>query len=356
MRSYDVCVVGGGPAGAFFATLAHRAGRSIVLFNDKRAAKPRIETLSPEAIRLLHEAQLDWCLTASGAIRSTGTTDAWSSRTNRVYRASILNPWGSAWHVDRARFDAALLQAAHDAGVSIIGATIDTVSTRGNEFQVTARDCAVSCHELVDATGAVAHGARLLGIRRTVVDRQLVIYAQLNRMMPEPAFIITSFVEGWCYVSPHGEASTQVAIITDGESLRKHGQCGLLRRALQYMNLDAMPDELHNIRRAPVVLQFVDGPRPTRFATIGDAAWTPDPLSGHGVARALEAALHLASRPTLHAPSLTPLALEHLRLRSQFYAAAPWQSATYYQNRIRACKQAEEVLHGYSMEMGTARL
>lgn len=354
MMSYDIGVAGGGPSGAFFATLARRTGRSVVLFHGKRTTKPCIETISPEAIRILHEARLDWCLVSSGAIRSTGMTDAWSSCINRVYRASILNPWGGAWHVDRTRFDAALLQAAYDAGVSIIGGKIDRVSTGENEFQVTARDCAVSCHELVDATGAVAQAARLLGVRRTVVDRQLVICAQLNRKMPEPALIITSFVDGWCYVSPHGEMHTQMAIITDGESLRKQGQCELLRQALQSMNLDARPDELHDIRMAPVVFQFVNGPRPTRFATIGDAAWTPDPLSGHGVARALEAALHLASRPALDTPSLTTLALEHLHLRSQFYAAAPWKSAAYYQNRIRACKQAEEVLHGYSMEMGAA--
>lgn len=351
MTSSDVCVVGGGPAGAVFATLARRTGDSVLLLSGERPMKPHLETLSPPAVRMLSDVGLRWCLGASGAIRSSGMTDAWSAPARRVRRTSVADPWGSAWHVDRARFDTALREAARREGVRVVEARVEAVWATGDGFQVSSPGFSTSCHRLVDATGATARVARLLRIERTVVDRQLALSAQLSRSVLEPALIVASVEDGWLYVTPRGEASAQVAVVTDRDVLRLHGTRELLRRALLGGELEATPDDLGPIRTSAIVSQFVSGEQPRRFATIGDAAWTPDPLSGHGVARALESATRLAWTPTACPPRAATCAIEHLRARSRLYAASPWKTAPYYQNRLRACIQAEEALHGHTIQV-----
>jgi flavin-dependent dehydrogenase len=277
------------------------------------------------------------------------TIDAWG--TIRVCRSSIASPWGSAWHVDRGRLDATLRQAARDAGVTVVEATVETAASTGGGFQVGARRLTVSCRELVDATGASARVARLLGVSRAVVDRQLVLFSRLGHALAEPALVVASVAHGWLYLTGAGEMTTQVAVVTDRDVLRRYGARAVLRGALTSVGLPAPADDPIAARIAGAPTQFVHGRHPVGFSAIGDAAWTPDPLSGHGVARALEAAVRLASGAPAAERSTARLALEHLRERSRFCASSPWAGAPYYQNRVRAYRRAREALHGHSVEM-----
>lgn len=349
----DLCIAGRGPAGLLCAILARRAGRSVVLVGAERGAKPVRETLSPEAVRLLDEAGLAWCLPASCAIRSSGTTDAWHSPANRVSRSSISSPWGSAWHVDRRRFDATLRTVATAAGVTMIDSLVETAVSTADGFRVgAANGLTVLSRELVDATGASARVARLLSVSRTIVDRQLVVSTHLDRALPEPALVVSSFAHGWLYLTTAGDLVTQLAIVTDRDVLRRQGMRTVTHDALASVGLEAPTLDLPGTRVSGSLFQFVHGRHPAGFSAIGDAAWTPDPLSGHGVARAFRAAGRLAAGAAEAEPSPATLALDHLRERSLFCTSTPWAAEPYYQNRVRAYRRAQEACDGHPMEVG----
>jgi flavin-dependent dehydrogenase len=344
-----VCVVGGGPAGALYATLARLRGRSVVLVADGRVTKAGAETISAEAARLLREAGLGWCLEASGAVRSSGTIDTWTGSPGRVRRASIASAWGCAWHVDRTRLDASLRRAAGDAGVLLVRGPVAAASAVAGGFRIAAVGVTIACREVVDATGAAARVGRWLGVRRVVVDRQVVVFAHLSRPLPEPALVVASFAHGWVYLTADAARRTQVAVVTDAPVLRAQGAAAVLRQALDAAGVAAAPETFTSARVAGAPMQFLDGPWPAAFCAIGDAAWTPDPLSGHGVARALHAAARLAAGSPATEPSPAPRVLAHLRERSRWYAATPWAHEPYYQNRLRAHARAEETWHDHSM-------
>jgi flavin-dependent dehydrogenase len=325
----------------------------VVLVGAERGAKPVRETLSPEAVRLLGEAGLAWCLAASCAIRSSGTTDAWHSPANPVSRSSISSPWGSAWHVDRGQLDATLRAVAVAVGVTMIDSLVETAVSTADGFRVgTASGLTVLSRELVDATGASARVARLLFVSRTIVDRQLVVFTNLDRALPEPALVVSSFSHGWLYLTTAGDMLTQLAILTDRDVLRMRGMRTVIHDALASVGLDAPTRDLPGTRVSGSLFQFVHGRYPAGFSAIGDAAWTPDPLSGHGVARAFHAALRLAAGAAETGPSPATLALDHLRERSLFCTSTPWAAEPYYRNRVRAYRRAQEARGGHSMEMG----
>jgi geranylgeranyl reductase family protein len=107
--SWDVVVVGAGPAGASAARAAARGGASVLLLD--RAAFPRYKTcgggLLGESLELIpQEARA----TIESEVRTTVVTD----RFRRRFRISRPDPFLAL--VRRSEFDAALAKAAQEAG------------------------------------------------------------------------------------------------------------------------------------------------------------------------------------------------------------------------------------------------
>src|SRR6185295_17729117 len=118
----------------------------------------------------------------------------------------------------------------------------------------------------------------------------------------------------------------QVALVTDAHALGTATPAGALRAAAREhgLALEAGPGAT-----MAVLCRAALSPLPRGFFVAGDAAWTPDPLSGHGVARALHSAEELVGHlqasasglpdPLREAPPLAS-ALDHLRQRAALLA------------------------------------
>ena len=349
MTTADVCVVGGGPSGALFSILMRRAGRTVVLFDDQRRSKPRIETLSPTGARLLREHDLHDCLLASGAIRSSGLLERWSSARLCTARSSISNAVGSAWHIDRSRFDAVLRRRAESIGVQVIEARVASAAPSVEGYLVSAPLGSIACRDLVDATGSAAPLGRRLRLVPRVLDRQLALSVRLDHRLAEPALVLLSVASGWLYLTPCGDNATQATLVTDTDIVRGETPRHLMAAALQDFDPTLALDWAScAIQISPVLLQVAPAAAPPRFRRIGDAAWSPDPLSGEGVAEALQSAIHAAGEP-LSRFSPAQLALAHLRQRSAFYRNSAFHDAPYYRNRLRAAARVEEDWHGHPL-------
>lgn len=121
MHDSDVLIIGAGPAGTVAATLLARQGFSVTVL--ERAVFPRFsigESLLPQCMAFLETAGL---LSAAEAARfqtKDGAIVTDGARSTTFWFGDKSSPgWDDTWHVERARFDQVLAQAAIDAGVHI---------------------------------------------------------------------------------------------------------------------------------------------------------------------------------------------------------------------------------------------
>src|SRR5262249_35243692 len=115
----DVAVVGGGPAGAVTALLLARAGAAVVMYEQSRYDALRLgETLPPSVNPLLRELGLGERFRALRSELSYQTASA-GGAPEPAERSFVFSPHGHGWHVDRARFDHMLAEAAEEAGARV---------------------------------------------------------------------------------------------------------------------------------------------------------------------------------------------------------------------------------------------
>ncbi|MBX3229740.1 MAG: hypothetical protein KIT84_05350 [Labilithrix sp.] len=174
--------MGGGPGGAIAAYVLARAGRRVLLVDDDALVEGRVigESLPAIAGHLLGELELRGLLgvhaPAFGNLSSWGSDDLEATD-------FIHDPHGHGWHLDRARFNRDLREAAVAAGATL-RATRLRDATRGPDgwalrFTDAAATETAAC--IIDATGRRATIARREGATRTRDDDLLALYAWTSR-------------------------------------------------------------------------------------------------------------------------------------------------------------------------------
>ena len=120
METFDVAVIGGGPAGASAAIALARngRGRSVAVLERSGYETARVgETLPPEAQVPLGQLGVWERFLAQDHTPSPRTSAAWG-QADLEENQFICNPYGNGWHLDRQRFDAMLASAASSAARS----------------------------------------------------------------------------------------------------------------------------------------------------------------------------------------------------------------------------------------------
>jgi flavin-dependent dehydrogenase len=325
-----VAVIGGGPAGAVTALLLARAGVDVLLYERSQYATLRLgETLPPSVNPFLRQLGLWDRFQALGSIPSYQTASAWGDNAPRE-RSFLFSPHGCGWHVDRARFDAMLADAAESAGARVIRAQrVSEVQRAGLGFTVrAAADASVDC--IVDATGRVARFAKKLGAERKQFDR-LVCAARVfaNPGQPVGDTFIEAEANGWWYAAPLPNSRRLVAIFADaGQAVRAHlstaagwnTALAATTHVREWVD-GAAQTPVHMVSCASHELRPVSG---EGWIAVGDAALAVDPLSSGGVAFALRSAIAasemlLGGARTTYAELVASAAAEYRQVRAQIY-------------------------------------
>src|SRR6185369_2564639 len=176
MEIYDVLVLGGGSAGAAAAITLARGGVRCAVLEGSPAPVWKIgETLAPEARQILTALGVWENFERDGHLPCPGNVSLWDGN-EPAEKNFIFNPHGSAWQLDRARFEAMLLAAAGSAGARIErGVAAQTIRRaaggRGGWEVATANGKIVRAVWLVDASGRGSAVARSLGVARAAVDK-----------------------------------------------------------------------------------------------------------------------------------------------------------------------------------------
>jgi halogenation protein CepH len=325
--TFDLIVVGGGPAGATAATLVALQGHKVLLLEKERFPRYHIgESLLPLTVHAICPmlGVLDEVKHA-GFVPKFGGVFRWGMReepwhfTFGTVRDLEKAGAGYAYQVERSRFDEILLNNARRRGVdvreqhAVIHPLLDAGRVTGVRFADDAgREHTARARFVVDASGHASPLCRHVG-RRVYSEffRNVALFCYFEDAARLPgdqagSVLSAAFAEGWFWFIPLSDRLTSVgAVIAREHADRLHGDHDAAMRGF----IESCP--LIKQLLAPAT-RVTDGPygrfrvrqdysyTTTQFwraglVLVGDAACFIDPIFSSGVHLATYSAL-LAAR------------------------------------------------------------
>src|SRR5919108_1055801 len=234
--SYDVAIIGGGPAGSTVAALLARAGRRVIVFEREKFPRFHIgESLLPFSMKAftrlgLHEKFLragfpkKYGGEIMGACSDTGTKfyfkDGYRSQTDYAYQ------------VTRGDFDKVLLDHARESGAEVREQTaVDGIEFSNDAVELAVRSNSSShsirARYLVDASGRTSVLGRQFKIKRTYDHLQkLSIFAHYEGLWRPDGIdgtltVLVRALDRWFWLIPLAAERTSVGVVLDSETFRK---------------------------------------------------------------------------------------------------------------------------------------
>jgi len=298
----DLLVIGAGPAGAAAAIRAARGGASVIVFDKAPYGRDKVcgDGLTPRAVGALQELDIE-------------LTDAHHIAGLRMIANSTVRelPWpdgtrfpnhGAVW--PRRRLDAALIDAATDAGADVRWeAEALPIIENGAVVGVTANGETFHAPLTIVATGAPGAVAKMLGTER-VADEPFGLairsYATSPRHADEHLEACLTLKDengtpvpgyGWMFPAGDGTVNIGVGALSTMKGFKK-------------LNLNTLLDSYRDMVKEPWGLgEYQERPRAWRlpmsaqkrhgagWVAIGDAAGLINPMNGEGIDYGLESGM-----------------------------------------------------------------
>lgn len=296
----DVLVVGAGPAGAAAGIDARRRGLEVLVVDKARFPRDKTcgDGLTAGALRLLEQLGLDVrAVPGYATVRETVVVGPDGAR------VVLPLPVGAEYAgvVPRIELDAALVELARGRGVEVrdgVGAAAIEADEDGVDV-ILSEGGRVRCRFVIAADGhysfvrrCLTPGAPDLGTWHAfrqyftgVPDRRLWVLFEED-LLPGYA---------WVFPLPNGRANVGFGVLreagTTGRSLAALWRDLLERPSVRSaLGPDARPEETHRAWPIPASLDL-DALSKGRALYVGDAAGVVDPLTGEGIAQAIESSL-----------------------------------------------------------------
>lgn len=277
METLDVIVVGLGPAGASAAAEAARRGRKVIALDRKR--EPGLPVQCAEFVPAMIGAELGASVRQRIEAMATFVEDD----------APDLKPDFPGHMLDRAAFDASLVEAARRAGAQIRFSSLITKISPAGVVEL-AGGSTLRAPVIIGADGPRSRVGKAIG----AVNTELVETRQITVPLAKPyratdIFLSAGIPGGYGWLFPKDDVANVGAGVTPRHKSRLKAIIGRLhsnlvreeRVGLEVLRLTGgaipvggMLDVLGNLRKTAVMLA-------------GDAAGLANPVTGAGIAAAV---------------------------------------------------------------------
>jgi len=315
LSSYDVIVIGGGPAGTTLATLLQRQGHACLVLNSSTFPRYHIgESLIPQTYGTLERLGLLSKMRASHfpvkhSVRFVGRSGAEADPF--YFSETIEGERAQTWQVERSEFDEMCLENAIEAGAEVsMGARVLKVLFENEQaigaivqFDGDDQPCAIRSQVVVDASGRATVLGKQLGLKEDVPQLNKAsmwsYYRGGKRREGIDAGETTVFMiedRGWFWYIPLPNDLVSVGIVASPEYLfdeshnfetvflREVQRC---RPLLALLEKAQRVEQVHGIRKLAYLNRQVVG---DGWVMIGDAAGFLDPIYSSGLFLALASA------------------------------------------------------------------
>ncbi len=316
--TYDVVILGGGPAG-LAAAIAIRAktDTSVLVVERQQPGEERLgESCPPETILLLKQLGVAKSFYHGGHQTCPGYASVWG-RADAGYNDFIVNPMGPSWRLNRKAFDKMLADKAVESGTQISWSTrfLDAEAACSESYPHTL-SLAVgedkSLHKVqagfvVDATGFKARFARTRNIQKRVDDRLFAIvrFANLAQGRGARQIQLEAVPKGWYYHALLPEKRVVSMIVTDKESIHvlrgnhyRRFEDALTTTSFIGPGVAGLILESHSYHTCPIHSGYLPFMEDNNWIAIGDAALSFDPIAAQGIYKGLSHGLLAADKVT----------------------------------------------------------
>jgi flavin-dependent dehydrogenase len=361
MRYFDVVILGAGPAGATTALALRKfhPHLSVVMVEacDYQTLRQG-EILTKEAIPILQQLDvLDFFLEQNHPQWQTAPRANDEATSTHEFGAAVGLQQG--WQLDRTRFDGMLAGYAAASGASFIRASMTEARfMTDNSWQIVTQSAlhsrVLNTAFVVDATGRSARFAGEIGVPHAAHDTLVGVGRALAMETEDPsdqAPLIEAFEHGWWYSAPTADNRLAVVAMTDADICKR---LQLAHTARWSELLQASPQTQRRVARLKVAGEVNVRAAHTRclrsccgknWLAVGDAATSVDPISAHGIVRALRFGMHASDaigghfgdrRSSLgNYEALVHTEFEqNLSLRADIYRSeSRWENAPFWRRR-----------------------